>query len=69
MPSHSKNKQMADLSYLGIQNPANLYWNLSPEELTKHTLDNNQGTTKRHRGARRHDRRVYRSISKRQIYR
>ncbi len=36
---------MNDLSYLGIQNPSNLYWNLAPEELTKHTVDKNMGTT------------------------
>lgn len=36
---------MADLAYLGIQSPANIYWNLTPEELTQHTLDKNMGTT------------------------
>ena len=36
---------MSNLSYLGIKNPANLYWNLSPEELTSHTTTNHMGTT------------------------
>ncbi len=40
-----KNKKMSQLSYLGINSPANLFWNLTPEELTQHTIDKNQGTT------------------------
>lgn len=36
---------MSQLSYLGINNPSNLFWNLTPEELTRHTIEKNQGTT------------------------
>ena len=32
-----------DLGYLGIERTGNQYWNLSPEELTDHTIKNNQG--------------------------
>lgn len=31
------------IAYLGIKNPSTIYWNLSPEELAKHTIDKKQG--------------------------
>jgi len=34
----------ATLESLGITNTATQFWNLSPEELTQHTLDLKQGT-------------------------
>ena len=36
---------MSNLSYLGLNNPSKLHWNLSAEELSKITVDTNQGTT------------------------
>lgn len=36
---------MSDLKYLGIANPSKLHWNLSPQELTQHTIEKGQGTT------------------------
>jgi phosphoenolpyruvate carboxykinase (ATP) len=36
---------MSDLKYLGISSPANLFWNLTPAELTQHTIDKKMGTT------------------------
>jgi phosphoenolpyruvate carboxykinase (ATP) len=35
---------MSTLSYLGIKNPKNLHWNLTPEELVNHTVTSGQGT-------------------------
>jgi phosphoenolpyruvate carboxykinase (ATP) len=33
-----------ELNYLGITNPANVFWNLSPKKLTEETINKKQGT-------------------------
>lgn len=44
MREHGVKSANADLGALGIKNVENVYWNLSPAELTEKTLQNNQGT-------------------------
>lgn len=43
MKSVGKKNANADLSKLGLQNVDTLFWNLSVEELTQHTLNQNEG--------------------------